>query len=230
MHGRNVARNPELVSIIRLLIDRGAKLNTESEYGASALSVALHMFNGRFDAVQVLLDAGSDPSPLEWTPLMRAIAIGTLEDVQAELDRGTDLAATDCWSRTPWLLSLQVGDLSKAKLLLAAGASREDRGHCGAVPLMYPIANGHVDMLRWLLSEGVNPEDTDEFGGTPLMYAAEMAAAECVEVLMEAAADIHHAKNDLHFLKRRLTLHGQGHKTLGQLEDFPWQPTDGGKR
>ena len=34
----------------------------------------------------------------------------------------------------------------------------------------------------------------------------------------------------LHFLKKRLTLHGQGHKTLGQLEDFPWQPPDGGKR
>ena len=34
----------------------------------------------------------------------------------------------------------------------------------------------------------------------------------------------------LHFLKKRLTLHGQGHKTLGQLEDFLWQPPDGGKR
>ena len=34
----------------------------------------------------------------------------------------------------------------------------------------------------------------------------------------------------LHFLKKRLTLHGQGHKALGQLEDFPWQPPDGGKR
>jgi hypothetical protein len=34
----------------------------------------------------------------------------------------------------------------------------------------------------------------------------------------------------LHFLNRRLTLHGQGHKTLGQLEDFPWQLPDGGKR
>jgi hypothetical protein len=34
----------------------------------------------------------------------------------------------------------------------------------------------------------------------------------------------------LHFLKRGLTLHGQGHKTLGELEDFPWQPPDGGKR
>jgi ankyrin repeat protein len=195
MHRRNVARDPELLPIIRLLIDRGAKLNTESEHGESALSVASHKFNGRFDAVQVLLDAGSDPGPLEWTPLMRAIALGTLADVQTELDRGADLAATDRWSRTPWLLSLQVGDVPKAKLLLAAGASREDRGHCSTVPLMYPIANGHVDMLRWLLSEGVNPEDTDEFGDTPLMYAAEMGAAECAKVLMEAGADIHHVKD-----------------------------------
>ena len=40
---------------------------------------------------------------------------------------------------------------------------------------------------------------------------------------------LRHGKG-LHFLKKRLSLHGQGHKTLGQLEDFPWQPPDGGKR
>jgi len=188
MHRRNITRDPELVPILRLLIDRGAKLNTESEHGESALSVASR--NGRFDAVHVLFDANSDPSPLDWTPLMRAIALGTLADVRAQLDRGADLAARDRWSRTPWLLSLQVGDVPKAKLLLAAGASRQDRGHWGKVPLMYPIANGHVAMLQWLLSEGFNPDDADESKTTPLMEAAEEGAVECVKVLMEAGANI----------------------------------------
>ncbi len=189
MYGRNIARDPQLVPIIRLLIDRGAILNTVTEYGESALSVASN--NGRFDAVQVLLDAGSDPSLLEWTPLMRAVALGTPADVQAQIDGGADLAARDRWARTPWLLSLQVGDVAKAKLLLAAGANREDRGRCGRTPLMYPIANGHGDMLRWLLSRGLSLDDTDEFKTTALMYAAETGEAECVKTLMEAGANIH---------------------------------------
>jgi ankyrin repeat protein len=160
MHRPNVARDPELVPIIRLLIDHGAKLSTESKYGESALSVASH--NGRFDAVRALLDAGSDPSPLRWTPLMEAVALGTLADMQAQLDREPDLAARDRWERTPLLLSLQVGDVSKAELLLATGASLEERGAGGDVPLMYPIANGHEDMLRWLLSKGLDPDETDD--------------------------------------------------------------------
>ena len=39
-----------------------------------------------------------------------------------------------------------------------------------------------------------------------------------------------HDPFNLHFLRKGLTLHGQSHKTVGQLEDFPWQPPDGGKR
>jgi ankyrin repeat protein len=195
MHGRNIARDPQLIPIIQLLLNRGAALNTESEYGESALSVASHWFNGRFDAVKVLLDAGADPSPLKWTPLMRAVALGTLEDVLAELDRGADLAATDRWGRTPWLLSLQTGDLSKAQLLLARGADCEVRGRCGETPLIFPIANGHVNMLRWLLAQGFGTEDADDFGVTPLIYAAQLGAAECVAALLEANADIHHETN-----------------------------------
>ena len=52
------------------------------------MAVRVASENGRFDAVRVLLDAGSDPGPLEWTPLMRAIAVGTLADVRTQLDRG----------------------------------------------------------------------------------------------------------------------------------------------
>jgi ankyrin repeat protein len=188
MYRRNLAKDPELLSIIQLLIERGAKLNTGDDNDQSALDVASR--DGRFDAVQLLLNAGADLSPLEWTPLMQAIALGALNDVQRQLEQGADLAARDCWNRTPWLLSLQVGDVAKAKLLLAAAANLEDRGHCGKLPLVYPILNGHVAMLRWLLSLGINPNDANESQKTPLMEAAELGEADCAKVLIEAGSDI----------------------------------------
>jgi ankyrin repeat protein len=178
----------ELLPILELLIKRGARLNSMSDYGESALSVVSR--NGRFDAVRVLLNAGADPAPLEWTPLMHAIALGALNDVTKELESHPDLSARNYWSQTPWLLSLQVGDVAKAKELFAAGANRSDRGRCGKTAMMYPIQNGHIEMLRWQLSEGFDPNDADDFGETPLAEAVELGSAGCVRVLLDAGANI----------------------------------------
>ena len=193
MYGGTIAPDAQLVPLIQLLIDRGARLNTVTQHSESALSVASR--NGRFDAVSALLTAGADPAPLKWTPLMHAIALDSLNDVRTLLDSGADLSARDSWSRTPWLLSLQAGDVSKAKLLQAAGAGRLDRGRCGKPPLAYPIVNGHADMLLWLLSEGFDPKDANDFNSTPLMEAAESGQTECVKILIDAGADIHRVKH-----------------------------------
>jgi ankyrin repeat protein len=217
-----VARDPHLVPIVRYLISRGAELNLVSDYSESALSVSSNM--GRFDAVRMLLDAGANPSPLQWIPLMRAVALGSVDDVKAELQKQPDLAAKDFWSRTAWLISLQVGDVAKAKLLLAAGANRLDRGRCGKTPLMYPIINGHTEMLQWLLSEGFNPNDVDEFGGTPLMEAVENGAIESAKILIEHGADIHQERHSQAAIKlandiatvRLLVSHGAD---LGDVND-----------
>jgi hypothetical protein len=157
--------------------------------------------SGRFDVVRVLLAAGADPAPLQWTPLMRAIALGSHDEVAREIEAGADLSAKDFWSRTPWLLSLQVGDIPKAKLLLRAGACRIDRGRCGKPPLMYPIFNEHLDMLRWLLSEGLNPNEPNDFGQTPLWEAVEAGSIACATILLDAGADIHHQYNSTPVLR-----------------------------
>ncbi len=191
MHGRSIAEDEQLIPVLRLLIERGADLDAVSDYGESALSVASNL--GRFDAVGLLLDAGADPGPLAWTPLMRAVALESIEDVHSMIEGGADLTARDRWDRTAWLLSLQTGDVDKAELLLNAGSSKSDRGRCGRIPLMYPIAAGHVAMLKWLLEQGMDPNETDDFGGTALTEAAGNGAADSVRLLLDAGADLHYS-------------------------------------
>jgi ankyrin repeat protein len=82
-------KDPRLLELLQMLIDRGVALNTTSSYGESALRVLSRL--GRFDAVRLLLDAGADESQLEWTPLHRAVALGTLHDVRSLIEEGAPL-------------------------------------------------------------------------------------------------------------------------------------------
>jgi ankyrin repeat protein len=187
------ADQTRLIPLLQLLIDRGANLNGVTDYSESALRVLSRQ--GRWDVIRFLLNAGADPNPLGWTPLMRLIALGSCEEAQKEIQAGADLSARDSWLRTPWLLSIHTGDIAKAKLLLDAGAKTNDRGRCEKPPLFYAIEGGHPQMLRWLLSLELSPEDRDQFGGTALLEAAEEGQTDCVRILLEAGADIHHKQH-----------------------------------
>lgn len=192
MYGRDILRDANLLPLLNLLIDRGADIDATSDYGESALNVASRF--GRFDAVKLLLAAGANPASLDWTPLHRAVALGTIDDVKRRLDAGDDPAARDAWDRTPLLLSLQAGETDKAELLLNADASLADRGRCGAPALSYPIQNDDSETLRWLLERGADLNAVDDFGNSLLIDAAGAGAVKCVKVLLDAGADPNRVK------------------------------------
>jgi len=182
VHGRDIARDPRLMDLMRLIVARGAPLNGRSKYCESGVRVTSNQ--GRFDAVAFLLAAGAPADDLRWSPLMFALATGTLDDVEARVATGDALEARDSWERTPWLLAIQTGDIAKASLLLAHGADRGAVGRCDKPPLFYAIGNGHVPMLRWLLELGLDPEQGDKFGVSPLMEAAAQGEIACLDALL----------------------------------------------
>lgn len=188
VHGRDVARDPRLLELLALLVERGAPLSGVSAYEESGLRVLSRL--GRFDAVQLLLDAGADRDQLGWTPLMKAVALGSLDDVRAALTQNAALEARDWWSRTAWLIAILTGDIPKAELLRASGADTEARGRCGFPPLSYAIQGHHPDMLRWLIGRGANVHQTNDFGATALIEAVEHDDLACVEILLAAGADV----------------------------------------
>jgi ankyrin repeat protein len=188
VHGRNVARNPQLLELLALLASHGVELSGVTEYGESGLRLLSRL--GRFDGVRLLLDAGADKSQLQWTPLMEAVALGSLADVQGALAQGASLEERDWWSRTPWLIAILTGDIAKARLLGEWRADAAARGRCGCPPLFYAIQGHHPKVLRWLLEEGADVHQTDEFGNTALMTAVEEDDLECAEILLDAGADV----------------------------------------
>ncbi len=179
------------MDVIKLLLEAGTDPNSITTYHESAVGVC-SLF-GRFEAVRLLLDAGARPDPLRWTPLMRAIALGSVEDVAKHLAAGGDLEARDRYHRTPWLLCIQAGEVRKAELLRDAGARTDDHGLCGRPALLFAAGEDHVELLEWLISHGSDVNISDDYAHTPLMEAAERGAAGCIAALIRAGADVHAA-------------------------------------
>jgi hypothetical protein len=136
-----------------------------------------------------ILTKDCQPEQLQWTALMKSIAMGTDADVCQELSASANLAARDYWERTPWLLSIHSGDIAKAEILWTAAIDPSDRGNCGETALMLAIESGNLAMLQWLLDKGFDVAEVDDFGHTALRLAIEQDAETFVELLLKAGAD-----------------------------------------
>lgn len=187
VHGRDIARDDRLLPLLAVVIGRGAALDTITSYAESGLRVLSRV--GRFDAVAALLAAGADASQLGWTPLIRAVALGTLADVEAEAD-SADLEARDFWQRTAWLVAVSGGDIGKASFLRDRGADVRARGRCAKPTLFYAIEAHRPAMLAWLLAIGIDPGDVDQFGSCALTQAAECGNLDVIDQLLAAGLPV----------------------------------------
>jgi ankyrin repeat protein len=193
VHGRDLSRDTQLIGLLRLLIGHGVALNAVTTYHESGLRVLSRI--GRFDAVRLLLNAGADENQLAWTPLIRAVALGSLVDVKQAVENGAALEEKDWWERTAWLVAIQSGDLAKARYLLEYGADMSAHGRCGHLPLLYAIESHYAPMLKYMLEIGMDIEQTDDFGTTALTHAVENCDGEAVDILLEAGADVNAEKD-----------------------------------
>ena len=174
------------MDVIDLLLSLGAPMDGNSDHNESVLSVLSRM--GRFGQIGKVLEHGADTAPLKWTALHRAIALGTLRDVESLLEAGANPEVVENWERTALLLAIHSGDTEKAALLLAWKANRNATGRCAKPPTHYPLESDNVRMMRWLIEQGFDLNQEDEFGHTPLMEAAEKSAVACFRLLVESGA------------------------------------------
>ena len=184
----------DLYDTIEFLLQEGAPKNgqtylIDSTKKISTLILASDMW--RYDIVKLLLDHGADAKQLEWNPLMQAVVFGTLNDVKSCLIDKSLLNDRDVSSRTPFLLSIIIGDISKAEYLLSAGSDREARGVMGRTPFSYAVQNEDLDMMTWLAQNhfDVN-EPRGTFGATPLVNAIRIGSKKSIERLLALGADL----------------------------------------
>ena len=172
-------------AIVERLLKAGADPESRTA-GETALMTAAR--TGAVDAVKVLLARGADMSATEpesgQTILMTAAAEAHPVVVQVLIAHGADVQARSTVRFSPLTFAVRAGDLESLKLLLAAGASANERlavvrraeidGSAdymdtpdGTTVLVLAIANAHYELAKYLLDEGADP-NADSEGRTAL--------------------------------------------------------------
>lgn len=121
---------------------------------------------------------------------MMAIAWGSIDDVERLSSDPEAMRAQDKFDRTPWLISAFVGEVDKAKVLLAKGANLDERGRGGDNALMICASRGSIEMLQWLIDVGADLHAVDGMERTALMVAAGAERADSVRLLLQSGADV----------------------------------------
>lgn len=189
------------VDKMKLLLDRGAKVNTRAQSRFSALMVAAQ-YQDSTAAMNLLLDRGADVgSPAEGgapvfnaNPFFLASYAGNaavlkrLKDAGAKIDEPMTLIGTS--RTTPLLGAFKFGDAEVARTLFELGTPIEFADGNGITMLGRAALNNEVAMAKTLIERGANVNVVDRLGMTPLLWAASMDFGDpaMIELLLKSGA------------------------------------------
>lgn len=186
-------REPPSLSLLQLLLDHGADVNSRSLVnGQSAVFHAASASDPAF--LKLFLDNGArvtDRDRFGVTPLHEAAAFQPAT-VNLLLDSGAPIDPKDDEGQTPLYWAAERGQEDVVRLLLACGADINAVDACGVSPLARACSqcSVHVNlgMARLLVGRGADVNRCDAEGMTALHHAAREGHAEIVVLLLRNGA------------------------------------------
>lgn len=170
---------------IKLLLDKGARLNDRTNDGTTALMMAREP-----DVVRLLLKQGADPNLRDKkgaTALLTAVDAAIEEDgILALIEAGADVRAADEAGRTALALAAERGWDSVLRLLLDKGADIDAATAKGMTPLMLAAVRGRADSVRLLLEHGAVLNKQNLGGKTALQLAQERLEGDVRDEIVHA--------------------------------------------
>jgi ankyrin len=198
-------------AMVRQLLEAGANPNASLLHGETPVMVAAR--SGYSDVVEQLLAKGANPNVRAargQTALMWAVAEKHSDVVKVLLAHGADLRArSEVWSQvmavpphgyrdynraiphggdTALMFAARVGDLSSAKLLVAAGANVNDADAWGVTATVLAAHSGYGELVEFLLDKGADP-NLAAAGFTALHEAIMRRDEKMVSALLAHGAD-----------------------------------------
>ncbi|KAK1686332.1 hypothetical protein QYE76_047180 [Lolium multiflorum] len=191
-------------SVVRFLLDRGAKPNKANINGVTALHYAaipgpnadperdrLWASNTRdtCEIAELLLSRGAyvDPICAQGTPLNVAAQNGNVRMLELLLRHQANPNTVVHLVYTPLSYAISASSLKCMELLIKAGAD-VNAGRPVITPLIIAASYGFTCGIKCLLEAGADANIRDEFGRTAAQIAATNGWMDCVEILSPLTA------------------------------------------
>ena len=144
---------------------------------------------GKWGFLSLLPAAGLLAAPVN-SGIADAAEGGDKAIVQALLQKGTDVNASQADGMTALHWAADHGDLPMAELLVRAGANVKAVNRFGVTPLSSACEAGNAPMVELFLKAGADPNTVLPGGETVLMTAARTGEAEAVNALLSHGANV----------------------------------------
>jgi ankyrin repeat protein len=202
------------VNTARALVAKGADVNAPEPDGTTALHWAVQ--RNDVDLVSRLLRAGAKvnvKNSFGVSPMSEAALTANPALLDRLLTAGADVESPNNDGQTALMVVARTGQVEAARVLLKKGAKvNAVEKWRGQTPLMWAVAQGHSAMVKELIAAGadvntrsiVNDWDRQVTGEpravyrpagglTPLLFAAREGCVDCIDLLVNAGADINYA-------------------------------------
>ncbi|MBU0513672.1 MAG: ankyrin repeat domain-containing protein, partial [Proteobacteria bacterium] len=172
----DLGRSECCTTVMELLLDNGAEIDTVDFSGNTALHYAVEI--GHTEIVRLLTSKGAEVDTVGHsgnTVLHYAVERGHTEIVRLLMSNGADPLIRNIKDYTPLYLSVVAGECDTTKVLIDCGAEVNPscRKEGNQRPLHVVAKTSNVEIAKLLLASNADINAIDDSGYTPLQYAFE---------------------------------------------------------
>lgn len=184
--------------VASILMDHGVDIEARDRLQDTALTFAAK--NGALECMKLLVSRGANTSARDAegsTVLLASLINGYAPLVKYLLTTGISEATEhNHEGDTAMLTTARTSSVECAELLLAHGASLDDKDNNDNNALMYAASGKSPEMVRWLIGKGLDVNAVNRDQQTPICLAAASGPVENLRILIEHGAKANHARID----------------------------------
>ncbi|GJQ80550.1 hypothetical protein Trydic_g19955 [Trypoxylus dichotomus] len=179
-------------SITKLLLERGADVNSSDVFNRTPLLAAIKLENT--DVLCLLLEENNNLNLQDI--LLTAIEENQVDHVKKLLLHGADPQHEGACGNIPFHIAVCHQDESMVKLFLDTGTEVNLQNVNGETALYIAVRQSLLEIVNLLLEKGADPNIRDAYGYAPLHEAMINMSEDIIKLLLEKGANVNLQRNN----------------------------------